>query len=409
MKCYVPGSNVKVLGRTVHALARFGDELYLESLPDCMLLRTLNAAESAYAMVKFNKNFFSYFNFNYFSNEDNEGLKCKISMKSALNTFKSPTHMDKQVENLEIKLDPEACKLIFQLKCKHGIVKTHYVSILDCKAMQAVYTKDSVPNRITSSQRLLSETLSNFQSSDDQVTLEATTQSLILRNYTECSGDSLKIIRTQINLKPIEFTSYSIGTATTITFTLKEFRALLSLAEALSLPIQLHFETTGRPVVFIVHNGSTFEAHFVLATSKPDGATQATSTQNTTIERKRKETSYDSSARKKVHIDTDISKCLDEDSHLFNFIDIPDEIPVVNSLSNGKSFIENNINRSNCKSLQMENNDNGKENDDMDHDHIPASPTSKAMIKSVFKRCFESTFDPRAIRGVVLAEDSDSE
>lgn len=111
------------------------------------MLRTLNAAESAYAMVKFNKNFFTYFNYNYYSTDDNEGLKCKISMKSALNTFKSPSHMDKQVENLEIKLDPESCKLIFQLKCKHGIVKTHYVSILDCKAMQAVYTKDLVPNR----------------------------------------------------------------------------------------------------------------------------------------------------------------------------------------------------------------------------------------------------------------------
>lgn len=98
-------------------------------------------------MVKFNRNFFSNFNYNYYSTEDNEGLKCKISMKSALNAFKSPAHMDKQVENLEIKLDPEMCKLIFQFKCKHGIVKTHYVSILDCKAMQAVYPKDLVPNR----------------------------------------------------------------------------------------------------------------------------------------------------------------------------------------------------------------------------------------------------------------------
>ncbi|XP_026755002.2 cell cycle checkpoint control protein RAD9A [Galleria mellonella] len=402
MKCYVPGSNVKVLGRTVHALARFGDELYLESLPECMLLRTLNAAESAYAMVKFNKNFFSYFNYNYYSTEDNEGLKCKISMKSALNTFKSPTHMDKQVENLEIKLDPEACKLIFQLKCKHGIVKTHYVSILDCKAMQAVYTKDSVPNRITSSQRLLSEALTNFQSSDDQVTLEASTQSFILRNYTECSADSLKVIRTQINLKPLEFTSYTIGTETTITFTLKEFRALLSFAEALSLPIQLHFETTGRPAVFIVHNGSTFEAHFVLATSKADNATQATATQNTTIDRKRKESSFQDSARKKVHIDNDISKCLDEDSHLFNFIDIPDEIPPPSALFNGDGAI-NGVNE------ETNNVNSSKINNDIDSDHIPASPTAKAMIKSVFRRCFESTFDPRAIRGVILAEDSDSE
>lgn len=136
-----------VLGRTIHALARFGDELYLESLIDCILLRTLNASESAYAMVKFSKQFFSYFNHNYYCTEENDGLKCKISMKSALNAFKSPAHMDKQVENLEIKLEPDSCKLIFQLKCKHGIVKTHFISILDCKAMQAVYTKDQVPNR----------------------------------------------------------------------------------------------------------------------------------------------------------------------------------------------------------------------------------------------------------------------
>ncbi|XP_013190926.1 cell cycle checkpoint control protein RAD9A [Amyelois transitella] len=389
MKCHVPGANVKVLGRTVHALARFGDELYLESLPDSILLRTLNAAESAYAMVKFNKNFFAYFNYNYYSTDDNEGLKCKISMKSALNTFKSPTHMDKQVENLEIKLDTESCKLIFQLKCKHGIVKTHYVSILDCKAMQAVYTKDSVPNRMTSSQRILSEALGNFQSSDDQITLEASSQSLILRNYIDTSADILKIIRTQISLKPAEFDSYVIGAETTITFTMKEFRALLAFAEALSLPIQLHFETTGRPAVFIVHNGSTFEAHFVLATSKPDGATQATSTQNTTATRKRKDSINQGSAKKKLHVDAEISKCLDQDSHLFNFIDIPELDQNGCNGQNGSVHVNNSI-------VQ-------------DCDNIPASPTSKTMIKSVFRRCFESTFDPRAIQGVVLAENSDSE
>ncbi|XP_028036525.1 cell cycle checkpoint control protein RAD9A [Bombyx mandarina] len=389
MKCHVPGPNVKVLARTVHTLARFGDELYLESLPDCILLRTLNAAESAYAMIKFNKNFFSYFNYNYYSTEDNEGLKCKISMKSALNAFKSPAHIDKQVESLEMKLDLESCKLIFCLKCKHGIVKTHFVSILDCKAMQAVYTKDTVPNRITSPQRILNETLNSFQTSDDQVTLEATTKSLVIKNYIDSNMDLTKIIRTHVSLDPAEFDNYIIGEETTITFTLKEFRALLAFAEALNLPLQLHFETTGRPAVFIVHNGTTFEAHFVLATSKPDNATQATSTQSTTTKErnKRKDTcNTQGSVKKKRHIDVEFSKCLEEDSHLFNFVDIPDDI-----------------------NLKASNNlDNVKEQIDFDN-VIPASPTSRTKIKSVFKRCFESTFDPKSIQGVILAENSDSE
>ncbi|KAI8442298.1 hypothetical protein MSG28_005847 [Choristoneura fumiferana] len=391
MKCHVPGPNVKVLGRTVHALARFGDELYVESLADCVLLRTLNAAESAYAVVKFSKNFFSYFNYNYYSTEDNEGLKCKISMKSALHTFKSPTHMDKQVENLEIKLDPESCKLIFQLRCKHGIVKTHFVSILDCKAMQAVYTKDLVPNRITSPHKILSEALSNFQSSDDQVTVEVSSQNMLLRNYIDTLADLSKVIRTQVTLKPAEFDGYTIGADTMITFTLKEFKALLAFAEALSLPIQIHFETTGRPVVFIVHNGSTFEAHFVLATSKADNASQIT-TQNTTHNErtKRKDVSSSNhSARKKPNLNTDISKCLEEDSHLFNFIHIPEEHPVAVST-------DGNVGNNNP---QIENN--------MDCDVILPSPTAKALIRRVFKRCFEQTIDLTNIQGTVLAEDSD--
>lgn len=204
------------------------------------------------------------------------------------------------------------------------------------------------------------------------------------------------MIRTQISLKPAEFDSYVIERETTITFTLKEFKALLAFAEALNLPLQLHFETTGRPAVFIVHNGTTFEAHFVLATSKPDNATQATSTQNTTnSERKRKENSSQGSARKRLHVesDADISKCLDEDSHLFNLIDIPEETELINVNRLSDKHNGTVVNR--IEEL-------------MDCD-IPASPTSKSVIKSVFKRCFESTYDPRAILGTILADDSDTE
>ncbi|XP_014357302.2 cell cycle checkpoint control protein RAD9A [Papilio machaon] len=393
MKCYVPGPNVKVLGRTIHALARFGDELYLESLVDCLRLRTLNTAESAYAMVKFNKNFFSYFNYNYNTNGDNEGPRCKISMKSALNTFKSPAHMDKQVENLEIKLELDQCKLIFQFKCKHGIIKTHYVSILDSKVTQAVYTKDLVPNRVTSSQRILTEAISNFQSSDDQVTLEALSNSILLRNYIDDNIDLSKIIRTQINIKAEEFDSYTVGEETAVTFTMKEFKALLTFAEALGLPIQIQFETTGKPIVFIVHNGTTLEAHFVLATTKPDVSTQASTIQKSSrVERnKRKDSNnFSESASKKPHLDEDISKCLDEDSHLFNFVDIPNDEAPTNNCDNSVNVNNNLVDFKDC-------------------DNIPASPTSKTMIKSLFKKCFESTFDPRSTQDVVLAQNSDSE
>lgn len=250
--------------------------------------------------------------------------------------------------------------------------------------------------RITSSQRLLSEALGNFQSSDDQMTLEATNQSLILRNYEDANIDLTKIIRTQISLKPSEFDSYTIGAETTITFTLKEFRALLAFAEALSLPLQLHFETAGRPAVFIVHNGTTFEAHFVLATTKPETATQGSMQNHSRTDKKRKEVNESvGSTKKRPHLEIDTLACLDEDSHLFNYIDIPEER---DWRPEKKSTDDNGGDKAN---------DNGlKENMDGE---IPGSPTSRIKIKSAFKRCFENTFDPRSIQRVILAENSDSD
>lgn len=228
------------------------------------------------------------------------------------------------------------------------------------------------------------------------MTLEASNQSLILRNYEDANVDLTKIIRTQINLKPSEFDSYTIGAETTITFTLKEFRALLALAEALSLPLQLHFETAGRPAVFIVHNGTTFEAHFVLATSKPETATQASTQNHSRTDKKRREINESvGSTKKKPHLDIDISACLDEDSHLFNYIDIPEErnVRAEKNCTDGTGGEKAN--------------DNGLE-ENIDGD-IPGSPTSRIKIKSAFKRCFENTFDPRSIERVILAENSDSD
>lgn len=233
------------------------------------------------------------------------------------------------------------------------------------------------------------EALNNFQTSDDHVTLEASTKCLLLRNYIDDTSDHTKLIRTQVNLKPMEFNSYSIDEETVITFTFKEFKALLSLAEALNLPIKTHFETTGRPAVFIIQNGTTFEAHFVLSTSKADNHTQVTNT-TTTESKKRKTPTPNNASLKKKHLNPEI-ECLDEDSHLFNFIDVPDDnIAVQTDKINGNIKVVN--------------------GDGMDCDNfIPASPTSKNVIRSVFKRCFDKTFDPRILQQVILADNSDSE
>lgn len=137
-----------VLGRAIHAMAKIGDDLYIEGLPEGLVLRTINSSDSAYCKILFAKAFFTYYNNDYFKVDgDNECLKCKISMKSAMMVFKSPSHMDKQVEMCEIKLDTDGSKLIFQLRCRHGITKTHFLSILESKKMDVTYDKKASPNK----------------------------------------------------------------------------------------------------------------------------------------------------------------------------------------------------------------------------------------------------------------------
>jgi hypothetical protein len=55
-----------------------------------------------------------------------------------------------------------------------------------------------------------------------------------------------KTVRTELYLEAGEFDHYIIGVDTSVTFSLREFRALLSFAEAVNLPVTASFETGGR-------------------------------------------------------------------------------------------------------------------------------------------------------------------
>jgi hypothetical protein len=99
--------------------------------------------------------------------------------------FRSPSHLDKQVEACHIRLEPDGVKLIFEFHCHHGIVKTHYLPIIECETLEAVYSKDMVPNLLVVQPKLLTFALTNFQANTLELTLVVTPQKMQLRNYAE--------------------------------------------------------------------------------------------------------------------------------------------------------------------------------------------------------------------------------
>lgn len=146
------------MAKAIHTLAKIGDEMYVNPLQESISFRAINMAKSAYCDFTFQKSFFSYYTLGDL--EEEEAQKCKISMRvrfllflmlfviliqfmylvlssqSAMTIFKSAHTLDKQVETCHIQLEVDACDLVFILKYKNGVNKSHVSPILDSEKLQ---------------------------------------------------------------------------------------------------------------------------------------------------------------------------------------------------------------------------------------------------------------------------------
>ncbi|XP_064620725.1 cell cycle checkpoint control protein RAD9B-like isoform X2 [Lineus longissimus] len=185
---------------------------------------------------------------------------------SCLTVFKSLSHLEKTVDRCKITINTKIARVIFQLYCKHGIVKTYNLAFIECETLQAVFSKDLCPNAITAQSRLLCDVVMNFQGTQEEVTLCVNPQKVSLKNYVEDEPDPNKVIHTEMTLNPDEFDSFQVGVDAEVTFCLKELRAILAFSEAGNLPLSMNFESAGKPIVFSIESDSSYEANFVLAT-----------------------------------------------------------------------------------------------------------------------------------------------
>lgn len=129
-----------VLAKAIQSLSRIGEELFLEAIRGGLSVVTINSSKSAYASFVFSKSFFIHFIVN--DENDEDGNKCRISMKSVLSVFKNM----KQVEECRIVLRPREARLVFKMKCRLETTKTHFVSIIDGTKIETAYPTDNSPN-----------------------------------------------------------------------------------------------------------------------------------------------------------------------------------------------------------------------------------------------------------------------
>ncbi|XP_010899774.1 cell cycle checkpoint control protein RAD9A [Esox lucius] len=264
MDCVVTGGNVKVLAKAIHSLSRIGDELYLEPEDDGLALRSVNSSRSAYACFLFSPLFFSRYTV-----PCGHAFRCKMAIKCVQAVFRSLSSLDKTVEKCHIELVGEKSRLTFTLHCKHGLMKTHNLSFQDSESLQAVFDKDSCSNVLRAQPRLLVDTVLHFPPALEEVSLSVSGERVLFRNYVEEEPERAKAMLTELSLSSDEFEHFAVGAESSITFCLKELRGLLVFAESTGLPVSVHFDLPGSPVVLSVTD-SVLEVNFVLATLSDD-------------------------------------------------------------------------------------------------------------------------------------------
>ncbi|XP_018021736.1 cell cycle checkpoint control protein RAD9A [Hyalella azteca] len=286
MKCAITGVNIKVFARSIHSLARIGDELHVEPRVDGVSFCTVNSSRSAFASFLYGESFFSQYESGVDApsgscsqssslQSDAQAVKCKVAMKAFLGAFKSLSNVEKSVERCKIMVDEACSKLLVQLVCRYSVVRNYHLPFIECETLAAVYDESSCPYTVTSPSRLLSDVLVNFQPGQDEVSFKVTPTSASMRNYVDDEPDLTKVIRTELQLENDEFDSFNIASDGEVVFNLKELRAILSFSEPCNLPVKACFSQPGSPVIFGVENKPLFECKFVLATLIPTSVAES--------------------------------------------------------------------------------------------------------------------------------------
>ena len=107
----------------------------------------------------------------------------------ALLTFIKPCHAVfhnvGNVEKCTIRLSEEEQRLVFDLLCKRGIKKTSKIAFEQSEALQAIYSKENCPIKIAARPKQLVESLPNFHSHLEEISILVSKDGLHLKSHAD--------------------------------------------------------------------------------------------------------------------------------------------------------------------------------------------------------------------------------
>ncbi|KAJ1636854.1 Rad9-domain-containing protein [Pavlovales sp. CCMP2436] len=242
-------THMRLLGKVLAALDKIGRDLFIEAGPDRLLLRTLNPAQSVFCMCTLPATLFDIYEVGH------EPPNVKIFLKLLAPLFRSTTA---QRITLQLMNHGTSSYVRVIMHCTSGLVKTFDLSYEEALPVNAMYNTDTA-HRICSEPRLLLDCVNNLPSGEHEMMFVISNSELHIKNDVD---DSLaeSAVRTEMSILPQDLHEFSIGALASsaplrISFSTKEFKAVLQFAEGCSTPISAHFDEGGRPLILVAAAG----------------------------------------------------------------------------------------------------------------------------------------------------------
>ncbi|XP_023160131.2 cell cycle checkpoint control protein RAD9A isoform X2 [Drosophila hydei] len=439
MKCTLEGGNA----RAIQSLSKVGKELFIEADVNGLRMRSINPTASAVANISFSRCMFDTFQLPAIGS-----FCCKIAMKPCLSVFRNM----KQVEYCELSIVGNQSKLKVNLRCKLETTKQAVISIMDELNITSNVPTDQSLNSIRGDHKLFMEISNSFNSSEEELTLEATLDTLSAKNYIEGARVNDKFMRSQLKLKHSEFEHYQVAEGSVVTFCIKEFRSFLLFAEALNAPMTLEFDDAGSPFLVKIKKHNDIECLLILSTLSAEDVSISDDYRpqeitmrdpnNTAQKRKSSTPGPEIQQKRRLAEDTTLS---DLDTSLFQFrnrrterpseaasvqparmladgdtIDVVDEEAEEEAmlLAVSDAMEASQIPRPSSTEVCFYNTEDAPptlmpEDNNEEDESIPQSPERERRhrVRTIFSRCFQNTYVPRepSPNSQVYAPNSDTE
>ncbi|GAA6061814.1 hypothetical protein JCM10212_001120 [Sporobolomyces blumeae] len=286
------GVALKQFTRALACLVRFGEDLDLIATRERVSVSAVNSSRTAFGVVHFFPRFFQHFSLL----DDSEPFKFSVTGKALLsplrprsaNTIEScgiaVGSEDRNVA-LEPGVDAGECRIVIRLNCQHGVVKTHRLTYGNPNLNNwARFNQETCSSSWKASSKVLKEWMDHFylrsgaNALTDEITFYCGPYLCKLKSFNDTSSEqnmtendimSSRPLTTELSVDTDDYDVWDVPETQTITFALKEFKSIITFAEALMLPISAYFSTGGRPLM-LQCSGDHLESKFVVATTDYD-------------------------------------------------------------------------------------------------------------------------------------------